>query len=150
MDAYEKKEIQTPLSHKMIEIASELLLAIEHQNLTSLQDGSVEKFLLDKVEFKDVSITVYNIAKDFVTGQVTITPSAFTLLHRFVEQTNQFEVNYEGFMNQCMIRLINNSECQNIILGNKEFYANIMRGRLDKASELKKMMEEIVVKKCFK
>lgn len=53
-------------------------------------------------------------------------------------------------MNQCMIRLINNSECQNIILGNKEFYANIMRGRLDKASELKKMMEEIVVKKCFK
>lgn len=143
----EKKEIQTPLSHKMIEIASKLLLAIEHQNLTSLQDGSVEKFLLDKVEFKDVSTTVYNIAKDFVTGQVTITPSAFTLLHRFVEQTNQFEVNYEGFMNQCMIRLINNSECQNIILGNKEFYANIMRGRLDKASELKKMMEEIVVKK---
>lgn len=145
----EKKEIQTPLSHKMIEIASELLLAIEHQNLISLQDGSVEKFLLVNVEFKDVSTTVYNIAKDFVTGQVTITPSAFTLLHRFVEQTNQFEVDYEGFMNQCMIRLINDSECQNIILGNKEFYANIMRGKLDKASELKKKMEEIIENKDF-
>lgn len=145
----EKKEIPTPLSHKQIEIASELLLAIEHQNITSLQDSFVEKFLLENVEYKDISTTAYNIAKDFVTGQVNISPSAFILLHSFVEQTTQFKVNYEGFMNQCMPRLINDSECQNIILGNKEFYANIIQGKLDKASELKKMMEEIVENKDF-
>lgn len=130
------------MSAKLNKIAERLLKAIENQYLTSLPEDSVENFLVSNVEYKNVSTMVTEIVTDFTNRQSTLTPSVFKLLHRFIEET---DVNgqYAGFLNFCMLGLIGNKECQNIILQNKKFYANIISGNLDDASELKTGMIEI-------
>lgn len=138
----QKHKIALPLSAKLNKIAERLLKAIENQYLTSLPEDSVENFLVSNVEYKNVSTMVTEIVTDFTNRQSTLTPSVFKLLHRFIEET---DVNgqYAGFLNFCMLGLIGNKECQNIILQNKKFYANIISGNLDDASELKTGMIEI-------
>lgn len=138
----EKHKVPTPLSPKMNEIASHLLRAVELRNLSSLPVHSVEKFLLETVEYKDVSTTVNDLITDWTTKQQTLTPLIFKILHRFIENTN-LNGNYSGFLNYCMLNLIKDERCQNIILENQDFYSEVMQGHLDSASELKKVIEEI-------
>lgn len=138
----EKHKVPTPLSPKMNEIASQLLRAVELQKLSSLHVNSVEKFLLETVEYKDVSTTVNDLITDWTTKQQTLTPLIFKILHRFIENTN-LNGNYSGFLNYCMLNLIKDERCQNIILENQDYYSEVMQGHLDSASELKKVIEEI-------
>lgn len=139
----EKHKVPTPLSSKMNEIASHLLRAVELQKLSSLPVNSVEKFLLETVEYKDVSTTVNDLITDWTNKQQTLTPLIFKYLHRFIEKTD-LNGNYSGFLNYCMLNLIKDERCQNIILENQDYYSKVMQGHLDSASELKKVVEEIV------
>jgi len=139
----QKHKLNKSLSDKMNEIVSNLLKAIEHNYITELPNGSAEEFLVSNAEYKNVSSSVTDIITDYVNDKVDITPTAFVLLHRFIELSN-LNNNYAGFLNYCMMKLINNTECQNIILQNKDFYAKVMKGNLDSASELKKGMKSII------
>ena len=136
------------LSDKQNEIASHLLKAIALQNLTSLPVDSVEEYLVTNAEYKNVSTAVTEIINDFVNNKTKISPASFILLHHFIEETN-LNNNYAGFLNFCMMQLIDNETCQNIILQNFDFYSRIMRDHLDSASELKKKIQSIVEDKNF-
>ena len=138
----EYRKVPTPLSSKMNEIASELLRAVELQKLSSLPVNSVERFLLETVEYKDVSTTVNDLMTDWTTKRQTLTPQIFKLLHRFIEKTN-LNGNYGGFLNYCMLNLIKDERCQDIILEKQDYYSEVMKGHLDSASELKKVIKEI-------
>ena len=136
------------LSDKQNEIASHLLKAIALQNLTSLPADSVEEYLVANAEYKNVSTAVTEIINDFVNNKTQISPASFILLHRFIEETT-LNNSYEGFLNFCMMHLIDNETCQNIVLQNPDFYSRIMRDHLDSASELKKKIQSIVDDKNF-
>lgn len=144
----QKHVLSDTLSDKQNEIASHLLKAIALQNLTSLPADSVEEYLVTNAEYKNVSTAVTEIINDFVNNKTKISPASFILLHRFIEETN-LNNNYAGFLNFCMMQLIDNETCQNIILQNSDFYSRIMRDHLDSASELKKKIRSIVDDKNF-
>lgn len=144
----QKHVLSDTLSDKQNEIASHLLKAIALQNLTSLPADSVEEYLVTNAEYKNVSTAVTEIINDFVNNKTKISPASFILLHRFIEETN-LNNNYEGFLNFCMMHLIDNETCQNIVLQNPDFYSRIMLDHLDSASELKKKIQSIVDDKKF-
>lgn len=144
----QKQVLSDTLSDKQNEIASHLLKAIALQNLTSLPADSVEEYLVTNAEYKNVSTAVTEIINDFVNNKTKISPASFILLHRFIEETN-LNNNYAGFLNFCMMQLIDNETCQNIILQNSDFYSRIMRDHLDSASELKKKIQSLVEDKNF-
>lgn len=144
----QKHVLSDTLSDKQNEIASHLLKAIALQNLTSLPADSVEEYLVTHAEYKNVSTAVTGIINDFVNNNTKISPTSFRLLHRFIEETT-LNNSYEGFLNFCMMHLIDNETCQNIILQNPDFYSRIMREHLDSASELKKKIQSIVDDKNF-
>lgn len=137
-----KHKLDKTLTDKLNEITSNLLKGIEHGNITKLPNGSVEEFLVTNAEYSNVSSAVTDIVTDYVNDKVAITPTSFMLLHRFIEESNLN--NYAGFLNYCMLRLINNEECQRIIMQNTDFYSKVMFDKLDSASELKKEIKHIV------
>ena len=111
-------------------------------------DITLNENVLANAEYKNVSTAVTEIINDFVNNKIKISPASFILLHRFIEETT-LNNSYEGFLNFCIMHLIDNETCQNIILQNPDFYSRIMRDHLDSASELKKKIHSIVDDKNF-
>lgn len=128
-------EFKNACSEKLIEITTHVIEGICTGNIT---DGNgnmdLQLKLLSWAEFANVSSKVNEMMGKFGNGQLTINVFKFKALHHYMEKTRGYETQY---LNYVLKPIIGNDEVQSIILGNKDFYEQLLSNNLDQASDLK-------------
>lgn len=106
--------------------------------------------LLAKVSYSSISSKVNEIRNQILIGQsaYAMTPAKFLFLHKWLEQA---EINTPDHCtdaaNQILAKVVDNAECQNIILSNKEYYCPIIANTAKSASSLHEKLKAIMNKK---
>ena len=128
-------EFKNACSEKLIEIATHVIEGICTGHIA---DGNGNMDLQLKIllwaEFANVSSKVNEMMGKFGNGQLAINVFKFKTLHHYMEKTRGYETQY---LNYVLKPIIGNAEVQSIILGNKDFYEQLLSNNLDQASDLK-------------
>ena len=106
--------------------------------------------LLEKVRYTDISSLVNNIRNSILNGVANyqMTPAKFKFLHVWLEQAGiNTESHRSDAANQILSKVVDDESCQNIILGNKEYYRTIIATTIDTASDLHAKLKIILEKK---
>lgn len=128
-------DFKNSCSEKLTEITIHVIEGICTGNIA---DGNgnmdLQLKLLSWAEFVNVSSKVNEMMGKFGNGQLTINVFKFKALHHYMEKTRGYETQY---LNYVLKPIIENDKVQSIILGNKDFYEQLLRNNLDQASDLK-------------
>ena len=131
----ESVEFKSACSKKLIEITTHVIEGICTGHIT---DGNgnmdLQLKLLSWVEFANVSSKVNEMMGKFGNGQLSINVFKFKALHHYLEKTRGYETQY---LNDILKPVIGNADVQGIILGNKDFYEQLLHDNMDQASDLK-------------
>ena len=131
----ESVEFKSACSKKLIEITTHVIEGICTGHIT---DGNgnmdLQLKLLSWAEFENVSSKVNEMMGKFGNGQLTINVFKFKALHHYLEKTRGYETQY---LNDILKPVIGNADVQGIILGNKDFYEQLLHDNMDQASDLK-------------
>lgn len=121
------------------------LLDVVAQNGAVLDD--TWRSLLQKVDYANVSAQVVELRNKILNGQggYAMTPAKFKVLHTWLRHSD-IQTRSDDAANQILAKVVDNSECQAIILAEKDYYAPIISNTVVAASglhtKLKKMVSE--------
>lgn len=121
------------------------LLDVAAQNGAVLDD--TWRSLLQKVDYANVSAQVVELRNKILNGQggYAMTPAKFKVLHTWLRYSD-IKTRSDDAANQILAKVVDNSECQAIILAEKDYYAPIISNTVVAASglhtKLKKMVAE--------
>ena len=103
--------------------------------------------LLEKVKFASISTAVNEIRSKVLNGQsgYAMTPDKFKRLHTWLEnaEMNTAERCTDA-ANNVLSKVVDNAECQNIIIANKDYYKPIIVNTVVSASSLHDKLKMIV------
>ena len=103
--------------------------------------------LLEKVSYSLISSRFSEIRNNILNGKsaYTMTPAKFRFLHGWLEQA---EINADSHCtdaaNQILEKVVNDTNCQAIILAKKEYYRPILANTFETASTLHEQLKQIV------
>lgn len=103
--------------------------------------------LLDKVEYASISSKINDIRNNILNGVqgYTMTPDKFKRLHTWLESSGINADNHcADSANQILSKVIDNQDCQAIILERGEYYAPIVSNTIETASSLHTKLKKIV------
>lgn len=103
--------------------------------------------LLEMVDYASISASIVDIRNKIFRGEdgYRMTPDKFQQLHGWLEQCEINNIIHcSDAANQILSKVIDNAECQNIILSKKEYYKPIITSTLGSASELHNKLKIIV------
>lgn len=103
--------------------------------------------LLSKVEYSSISSKVNDIRNHILNGEqgYDMTPDKYKLLHGWLEQSGINTDNHcADSANQILAKVVDNIDCQAIILSSKEYYAPIITKSVATASALHTKLKKIV------
>lgn len=129
---------------KLTNMAAQLLDFIARNSV--INDVTWNK-LLEMVDYASISASIVDIRNKIFRGEdgYRMTPDKFQQLHGWLEQCEINNIIHcSDAANQILSKVIDNAECQNIILSKKEYYKPIITSTLGSASELHNKLKIIV------
>lgn len=103
--------------------------------------------LLEKVSFSSISSTFSEIRNKIFNGKnsYAMTPAKFQFLHGWLERAEINAVSHcTDAANQILAKVVDDTNCQAIILAKKEYYRPILANTLETASALHERLKQIV------
>lgn len=95
--------------------------------------------LLAKVDYASISSQVSDIRNHILNGMqgYAMNPSKFKMLHSWLEKSGINAANHcDDAANQILAKVVEDSECQQIILGNRDYYRPIVANTVETSSAL--------------
>lgn len=106
--------------------------------------------LLEKMEYAQISTSVNDLRdKIIVRGQsgYEMNPAKFKLLHGWLEQAEiNTEVHRTDAADKILSKVVDDLECQNIILANRDYYRPIIANTVEKSSALHNKLKRLLQK----
>ena len=102
-------------------------------------NDSTWNVLLSKVSFALISSQISDIRNNILNGVqgYAMNPSKFQMLHMWLEQSGINGANHcDDAANQILAKVIDNAECQRIILDNRTYYKPIISNTVETSSAL--------------
>ncbi len=128
----------------LTELAAYLL---DHVAQQGAFNDKVWSKLLDKVEYASISSKINDIRNNILNGVqgYTMTPDKFKRLHTWLESSGINADNHcADSANQILAKVVDNLDCQTIILERGEYYAPIVSNTIETASALHTKLKKIV------
>lgn len=128
----------------LTELAAYLL---DHVAQQGAFNDKVWSKLLDKVEYASISSKINDIRNNILNGVqgYTMTPDKFKRLHTWLESSGINADNHcADSANQILAKVVDNQDCQAIILERGEYYAPIFSNTIETASSLHTKLKKIV------
>lgn len=128
----------------LTELAAYLL---DHVAKQGAFNDKVWSKLLDKVEYASISSKINDIRNNILNGVqgYTMTPDKFKRLHTWLESSGINADNHcADSANQILAKVVDNQDCQAIILERGEYYAPIISKTIETASLLHTKLKKIV------
>lgn len=120
------------------------LLDVVAQNGAVLDD--TWRSLLQKVDYANVSAQVVELRNKILNGQggYAMTPAKFKVLYTWLRQSD-IQTRSDDAANQILAKVVDDSECQAIILAEKDYYAPIISNTVVAASGLHAKLKKMVL-----
>ena len=106
--------------------------------------------LLEKVSYSDISSQVNNIRNSILNGVANyqMTPAKFQFLHKWLEQADiNTDSHRSDAANQILSKVVDDENCQSIVLGNTDYYRPIIADTAQTASDLHDKLKLVLKKK---
>lgn len=105
--------------------------------------------LLQKVDYANVSASVVEMRNKILNGQSDygITPAKFKTLHRWL-RLSDIQTRHDDAANQILAKIIEDADCQAVILAEKKYYAPIISETVGTASVLHNKLKKILAEQA--
>lgn len=145
----ETNKFSNNLPQNIKNITGKVLLAIASGHITSIEDTIYAK-LLKNVVPEDISSSINEVLLDFCNNRKSLNPSKFNILHNWLEYALSVNDSHHiDFLNQCLVKIIDDTNCQVIIYKKKELYQPMIQSHLSDASSILQKVKAIQdMKEC--
>lgn len=101
--------------------------------------------LLQKVDYANVSASVVEIRNKILNGQsgYEMTPAKFKVLNNWL-RLSDIQTRRDDAANQILAKVIDNTECQSIVLESRDYYVPIISETIETASSLHAKLKKIL------
>lgn len=101
--------------------------------------------LLQKVDYANVSESIVEMRNKILNGQggYEMTPAKFKVLHNWL-RLSDIQTRRDDAANQILARVIDNTECQAIVLESRDYYVPIISETIETASGLHAKLRKIL------
>jgi len=101
--------------------------------------------LLQKVDYANVSESIVEIRNKILNGQsgYEMTPAKFKVLHNWL-RLSDIQTRRDDAANQILAKVIDNTECQAIVLESRDYYVPIISETIESASGLHAKLKKIL------
>ena len=103
--------------------------------------------LLAKVDYATISSQVSDLRNHILNGMqgYVMNPSKFKILHSWLEQSGINAANHcDDAANQILAKVVDDVECQQIILGNRDYYRPIVANTIGTSSALHDKLKSLL------
>ena len=100
---------------------------------------------MQKVDYANVSASVVEIRNKILNGQsgYEMTPAKFKVLNNWL-RLSDIQTRRDDAANQILAKVIDNTECQSIVLESRDYYVPIISETIETASSLHAKLKKIL------
>lgn len=139
----ETDKFSNNLPQNIKNVAGRVLLAIASGHIPTIEDTIYAK-LLSNVTSEDISSSINEVLLDFCNNRKSLNPSKFILLHSWLEYALSVNASHHiDFLNQCLAKIIDDTNCQTIICQKKNLYQPMIQNHLSDASSILQKVKAI-------
>lgn len=124
------------------QLAVQLLDAVARTGITLDDSWNI---LLQKVDYANVSESIVEMRNKILNGQsgFEMTPAKFKVLNKWL-RLSDIQTRRDDSANQILAKVIDNTECQAIVLESRDYYAPIISETVETASGLHAKLKKIL------
>lgn len=103
--------------------------------------------LLKKVKYSNISSNVHNLRNNILLGSsgYDMTPAKFLFLYEWLEPSEiNIELHWTDTANKILAKVVDDAQCQNVIMKNKDYYKPIITNTVNTASALHNKLKKIL------